>query len=283
MHGDRLGYVGTIVDITERKRVEKELQEAYDGLEERVLERTSQLVTSNTLLKQEIAKRKIIGEKLKESQERLRNLTNHLQQVREQERSYLSRELHDELGQVLTGMKMDIRWIERRLPEDSALIAGRLNAILQIIDSAILSVQRLSLSLRPPALDDFGLNEVMGMVLRDFQKRTNIACEFISTPNHIEVNKEISTEVFRIFQETLTNIARHAIAQKVTILLRNMGHRLIMEVRDDGRGITKKEIMDHKSIGLTGMRERAYALEGTLEVTGLRGRGTTVTVSIPLR
>ncbi len=283
MRGDRLGYVGTIIDITERKMVEKELQGAYDGLEERVVERTTQLVTSNTLLKQEIEKRKIIGEKLKESQERLRNLTNHLQQVREQERSYLSRELHDELGQVLTGMKMDIRWIERRLPEDGASIAERLSAILQLIDSAILSVQRLSLSLRPPALDDFGLNEVVGMVLTDFQKRTNIACEFISTPHHIELNKEISTEVFRIFQEALTNIARHANAQKVTILLRNVGHRLIMEVKDDGRGITKKEIMDHQSIGLTGMRERAYALEGTLEITGLRGRGTTVTISIPLR
>ena len=283
MRGDRLGYVGTIIDITERKRAEKELQGAYDGLEERVVERTTQLVTSNTLLKQEIEKRKIIGEKLKESQERLRNLTNHLQQVREQERSYLSRELHDELGQVLTGMKMDIRWIERRLPEDGASIAERLSAILTLIDSAILSVQRLSLSLRPPALDDFGLNEVVEMVLTDFQKRTNIACEFISTPHHIELNKEISTEVFRIFQEALTNIARHANAQKVTILLRHAGHRLIMEVKDDGRGITKKEIMDHQSIGLTGMRERAYALEGTLEITGLRGRGTTVTISIPLR
>jgi signal transduction histidine kinase len=137
--------------------------------------------------------------------------------------------------------------------------------------------------LRPPALDDFGLNEVVGMVLTDFQKRTNIACEFISTPHRIELSKEISTEVFRIFQEALTNIARHANAQKVTILLRNAGHRLIMEVRDDGKGITKKEIIDHKSIGLTGMRERAYALEGTLEITGLRGKGTTVTVSIPLR
>ena len=117
VQGERLGYVGTITDITERKRIEEELQKAYDGLEKRVAERTAQLVASNTLLKQEIAKRKIVGEKLKESQERLRNLTNHLQQIREQERSFLSRELHDELGQVLTGMKMDVRWIERRLPE----------------------------------------------------------------------------------------------------------------------------------------------------------------------
>ena len=244
VHGERLGYVGTITDITDRKRMEEELQKAHDGLEKQVEERTAQLVASNTLLKQEIEKRKIVGEKLKESQERLRNLAKHLQKIREQERSFLSRELHDELGQALTGMKMDIRWIERRLPEDSALILERLHSIIMLIDSAILSVQRLSMALRPPALDDFGLNEVIALVLTDFEKRTNITCEFIPTPQLTVLNKEISTEMFRIFQEALTNIARHAGAQKVTVILQNTRDRLTMEIRDDGRGITKKEIAD---------------------------------------
>ena len=121
------------------------------------------------------------------------------------------------------------------------------------------------MALRPPALDDFGLSEAIELVLTDFEKRTNITCKFISTPQRIVLNREISTEIFRIFQEALTNIARHAEAQNVTILLQNTGDRLIMEVRDDGRGITKKEIIDPTSIGLTGMRERAYALEGTLD------------------
>jgi PAS domain S-box-containing protein len=282
VYGERLGYVGTITDITERKGMEEELQKAHDGLEEQVEERTAQLVASNILLKQEIAKRKIVGEKLKESQERLRNLAKHLQNIREQERSFLSRELHDELGQALTGMKMDIRWIERRLPEDSTLILERLHSIIMLIDSAILSVQRLSMALRPPALDDFGLNEVIALVLTDFEKRTNITCEFIPTPQLLALNKEISTEMFRIFQEALTNIARHAGAQRVTIILQNTRDRLTMEIRDDGRGITKKEIADPMSIGLTGMRERVYALEGTLEINGVKGKGTTITVSIPL-
>ena len=279
---ERLGYVGTITDITERKKLEEELQKAYNGLEGQVEERTAQLVASNMLLKQEIAKRKIVGEKLKESQERLRNLAKHLQKIREQERSSLSRELHDELGQALTGMKMDISWIERRLPDDSTLILERLHSIIMLIESAILSVQRLSMALRPPALDDFGLNEVIALVLTDFEKRTNITYKFIPTPQRTVLNKEISTEMFRVFQEALTNIARHAGAQRVTIILQNMRDRLTMEIRDDGRGITKKEIADPMSIGLTGMRERVYALEGTLEINGVKGKGTTITVSIPL-
>jgi signal transduction histidine kinase len=180
-------------------------------------------------------------------------------------------------------MKMDIRWIERRLPEGNALILERLHSIVMLIDSAILSVQRLSMALRPPALDDFGLNEVIALVLKDFEKRTNITCEFIPTPQLAVVNKEISTEMFRIFQEALTNIARHAGAQRVTIILQNTRDRLTMEIRDDGRGITKKEIVDPTSIGITGMRERIYALEGTLEIKGVQGKGTTVTIIIPLR
>lgn len=281
VHGERLGCVGTITDITDRKRIEEELQEAYNRLEEKVEERTSQLLTSNRLLKQEIKKGKIVGNELKESRERLRNLTSHLQLIREKERSYLSRELHDEFGQVLTGLKMDVRWIERRLPEDCVLIAERLNSIITLIDSAILSVQRLSIALRPPALDDFGLDEAIELVLTNFKKRTNIACEFISTPPPAIFSREVSTEIFRIFQEALNNIARHANAKKVTITMKYMRDRFTMEIRDNGRGITKKEISDPASIGLTGMRERVYALEGIFEIKGFKGKGTTVNISLP--
>ena len=280
--GALLGYVGTITDITDRKRMEEELQRAHDELEKRVVERTVQLVESNESLKQEVAKRIIVGEELKESQERLRNLTKHLQNIREQEKAFLSRELHDELGQVLTGIKMDLRWIERRLPEDSVLALERLHSVVVAIDDAIISVQKISMALRPPALDDFGLSEAIRLALTNFEKKSPITCKLISTPRRIVLSKEISTEIFRIFQEALTNISRHADAQNATILLENTGDRLTMEVRDDGRGITKKEIMDRTSIGLTGMRERAYAMEGNLTIIGIRGKGTIVTLSVPL-
>lgn len=278
-----------VTDITDRKQTEevlerasRKLNEAKQEVDRIVEERTAELSESNELLRQEIAIRKITEEKLEESQERLRYLSIRSRKLREEERTFLSRELHDELGQVLTGIKMDVAWIGRRTPEDSTLIVERVNSLLTCIDDAILSVQRIAMALRPPALDDFGLQEAMRLAAEEFEKRAQIACEIISKPRHIALKKDISTEAFRIFQEALTNIGRHAGAQSVTVSLGRTGDKFIMEVRDNGRGITKKQISDLKSMGLTGMRERALTVGGSLTITGTRGKGTTIILSVPL-
>jgi signal transduction histidine kinase len=179
-------------------------------------------------------------------------------------------------------MKMDVSWISGRLPEGDRLVHERTKSLLTHIDSAILAIQRISTALRPVALDDFGLNEALRITADDFEKRTKIICDIVSESPEITLEKEIATGVFRIFQEALTNVARHARARRVTVFLQKKGNELIMEVTDDGRGITKKEATDLKSIGLTALYERALAIGGALTVTGIRNKGTKIVLKVLL-
>ncbi|MDD5245712.1 MAG: PAS domain S-box protein, partial [Syntrophorhabdaceae bacterium] len=275
-------WVGTCIEITERKQMEEELRKSHVELERRVEERTAQLSESNRQLQKEITRCKIIENELNQSQKRLRYLSDHLQRVGEKERALLARELHDELGQVLTGMKMDVSWIAKRLPEDNMLVMERIRSLLAVIDKVIKNIQRMSMELRPVALDDFGLNEAIRIMIKDFEKNTDIAFTFIPEPQDMILGREIATEVFRIFQEGVTNVVRHADARNVTVFLRKKRDRLVMEIRDDGKGIAKSEILHPRSIGITGMRERAYAIRGVLAIKGVRDKGTTISLSVPL-
>lgn len=245
-----------------------------------------------TSLENREAERRQAEEALQSSREELRNLSIHLQTLAEEERTHIAREIHDELGQTLTALKFDISWLNSRLPDDGdrrsdgpvgrESVRERLHSMSARIDETLQTVHRVSTELRPGLLDDFGLQAAMEWQAEEFQNRTGVSCALTFKPEQIEMNREQSTAVFRIFQETLTNVARHAQATKVEVKLTETDGTVTLEVEDNGRGITDREIYDHRSFGLIGMRERASLWGGTVHIKGQSGRGTTVIVTIPI-
>jgi PAS domain S-box-containing protein len=229
----------------------------------------------------DVTERRQAEEDLRVSQEQLRHLAARLQDVREEERAAISREIHDELGQALTGMKMDLKWLEKQLPEKTPALQQRLASLYELINTTIQNVRRLASSLRPGVLDDFGLVAALEWLAQDFTKRTGITCHLREMPEDFPLERERATAVFRISQEALTNITRHAEATQVEVYLSNDETQLCLEVRDNGKGITADQINHIRSLGLVGMRERALLLGGAFNISGTPGVGTTVTVQIP--
>jgi PAS domain S-box-containing protein len=230
----------------------------------------------------DITERKKAEEELRRSQEQLRNLSEHLQRAREEEREGIAREIHDELGQVLTALKMDLSWLVKRLPFDKESLHEKVEAMSKLIDTTAQTVKRISTQLRPGLLDDLGLVPAIEWQAQQFQERTQIPCELELETDDIVLDRELATAFFRIFQEALTNVARHADATLVKVTLKSKDGKLLLRVSDNGRGITKQQISHPKSFGLLGMRERARFWRGAFKVSGVQGKGTTVTASIPL-
>lgn len=226
-------------------------------------------------------------EELEVSREQLRALAAHLQSVREEERKHIAREIHDEFGQALTGFKMDLAWMRNRMQasqwddiRDSIL--EKIKAMGTLLDDASGLVRKLCTELRPGVLDDLGLTAAIEWQAREYQKRTGIACALKLNLEDVPVDPERSTALFRIFQEILTNVARHAQATRVDASIGRANGRIDMEVRDNGRGIPPEKLTGGKSFGLVGMRERALILGGDVHISGAPGKGTTVRVTIPI-
>ena len=235
----------------------------------------------------DITKHKRAEAQLRSSREQLRDLSAHLQSVREEEKIRIAREMHDELGQQLTGLKIDLWWLNERLSEvidaggDSPL-REKIGSMSDLIDTTIQSVRRIATELRPRVLDDFGLAAAIEWEAEAFQRRTGVRCTLTCDPADITSDPDRATAIFRICQEALTNVARHANASHVNINLKQSAGNLTLEVRDNGVGLSESEISDPASLGLLGMRERALFLGGRLSISGPQGDGTTVTISIPL-
>jgi len=217
-----------------------------------------------------------------ESRGKLRNLAAHLQVIREEERERIAHEIHDELGQALTALKMDVHWIRRKLPNTEDSLVEKTVTMSTLIDTTVQSVKRIISELRPRLLDDFGLSAAMEWQADEFMKRTGIQCDIELEPEDIILDEARSIAIFRIFQETLTNITRHADATHARVSLKENTNVIEMRVSDNGKGISKKRLSATQSFGIIGMRERAHSLGGSLVIAGDRGDGTTVTVTIPI-
>ncbi|MBW2057104.1 MAG: HAMP domain-containing protein [Deltaproteobacteria bacterium] len=235
---------------------------------------------ASALQKREVEGRRV-QEQLEKSREQLRELSNHLQAATEEERTRISREIHDDLGQVLTALKMDVSWLKKRVPRNQRPVLEKLESMSSLIDKTTKRVQRLSAELRPGILDDFGLPAAIEWQAGEFQERTGIRCKVNVDGEKTNLNREQSTAVFRVFQESLTNVFRHARATEVEVTLRQEDNRLILDVKDNGKGITEEEVTAPGSFGFIGMRERVHPWGGKVKITGARGEGTRVTVTMP--
>lgn len=229
----------------------------------------------------DITEAKQATEELKKSRSQLRELSGRIQAAREEERIANSREIHDELGGALTAMKVDLSLIKRHLSDKvDAFTTEKINSIFSLIDTTIQSVRRIASNLRPPVLDAFGIADAIEWQAIEFEKRCGVRC-YVENEWGIEVkDSALTTAIFRILQEILTNVARHAHASRVEIAMRERNRALQLIVSDNGRGITERE--QTNSLGILGMRERALMFGGTVDIQGVPGRGTTVTLSIPL-
>jgi PAS domain S-box-containing protein len=229
----------------------------------------------------DVTERKRVTGELRKSQEQLRNLSAHLEKVREEESKRISRMIHDDLGQMLAALKFDLYWVSSRVGENQEPLRKKIEAMLRLTDMLIERVRRISAELRPGLLDDLGLVPAIEWLANEFQSRTGIRCQLDLGKDDTVVDREHATVLFRVLQEALTNVALHSNATAVKISLRSQDGNGVLEIRDNGRGITQEQIDDPTSFGLIGMRERATLWGGDFKISGVRGEGTAVLFTIP--
>jgi|GEM_PF-1058576 len=236
--------VGMGIDITDRKHAELEIQDSY---------------------------------------QQIRRLTTYLHNVREEERAHIAREIHDELGQQLTVIKMDVSWMKKKIASgDLPAVTEKMNEMLEILDGTVASVRRIATELRPSLLDDIGLIAAIEWQIDVFSKRTGIKIKLEKPDESLSVPDAYATGLFRILQESLTNITRHSNANQVDIHLKNQNKEFILCIQDNGRGFDMSELAGKKTLGLLGMRERSNAMHGTFTIESKPGQGTKVEVRVPL-
>ena len=263
-HGQEvlLSIGGLIANTIERKQIDEELEEHRNRLEAVVASRTQDLV---------------------QAKEQYRNLSNQIQQVREEEKSRIAREVHDQLGQELTALKIDIIQLGKKLAAGQTNLQSKIEHMTQTIDETIKSVQHIATELRPPILDAFGICEAIFWQANEFQKRHGLKFDLKLSQSQVEIDKSLQTSLFRVFQEAVINILRHANASKVKVNMSYEKRNLIFIIEDNGIGIKKRDLESPESLGLIGIKERVYPWDGQVNFEGPPGKGTIVTITIPIK
>ena len=263
-HGQEvlLSIGGLIANTIERKQIDEELEEHRNRLEAVVSSRTQDLV---------------------QAKEQFRNLSNQIQQVREEEKSRIAREVHDQLGQELTALKIDAIQLGKKLAAGQTDLKSKIESMTQTIDETIKSVQHIATELRPPILDAFGICEAISWQANEFQKRHGLKFDLKLSQSQVEIDKSLQTSLFRVFQEAVINILRHANASQVKVNMSYEKRNLIFIIEDNGIGIKKRDLESPESLGLIGIKERVYPWHGQVNFEGPPGKGTRVTVIIPFK
>ncbi len=229
----------------------------------------------------DITYRKQIEEELRKSREALRKLSVYLQNIRENERKEIAKEIHDELGQSLTALKLSLSWIKKRVEDE--FLHKKFDETMSIVNALIKQVQNISNRLRPSLIDYLTLEDAIIWQVREFEKNTSITCNVDIVEDSIKLSKNVSLTLFRIFQEALTNIARHANATKVYIRMLRSGSSILLIIKDNGIGISEEKIKSPESFGLMAMRERAYSINATLDIRRMSEGGTEIIISVPVK
>lgn len=276
-----------VLETPELKEAKAEITLLNQQLEARINKRTKELALTNEALRKEITERTLAEETLRRLGEQLRALSARLESLREEERRRISREVHDELGQRLTGLKMDLNWLESRLerigdPKLRTELEERIVAAGATADEMIGTVQRVADELRPAILDNLGLVSALRHEAGQFQSRTGVHVSLVLPEGSLRLPPAVSIAVYRIFQEILTNVMRHAQATAVRVSLKTSQDRLHLVVEDNGRGFGPEELGSPSGLGVLGMKERAAMVSGSVSVAGRPGKGTRVQLEIPI-
>lgn len=217
-----------------------------------------------------------------EKNKQLGSFASVFQSIREDERTCIARDIHDEFGQQLTGLKMQLSWIYKKLDKEQKELTGKAKEVLNLIDEMVQSVRKISGGLRPKLLDNSGLLPAIQHQRNEFEKRSSIKCYLHTDLKFLSCSTDISTTIFRFLQEALTNIERHSGASTVVVTIKKEQNILLLEIKDNGKGITKEEINNNKSLGLLGMKERIRFVDGDLSIEGIPQKGTTLRLKISL-